>query len=73
MRRELALAALALSLILSGCGGGSSTAPADASSQTLGPATRLLDLEHPGRSATLFSRFNADQGVPRLVLLVSPT
>ncbi len=73
MRRELALAALALSLILSGCGGGSSTAPTDASSQTLGPATRLPDLEHPDRSATLFSLFNADQGVPRLVLLVSPT
>jgi len=55
------------------CGGGSSTAPTDASSQTLGPATRLPDLEHPDRSATLFSLFNADQGVPRLVLLVSPT
>ncbi len=73
MRGALALAALALSLILSGCGGGSSTAPTDASSQTLAPATRLPDLEHPDRSATLFSHFNADQGVPRLVLLVSPT
>ena len=73
MRGALTLAALALSLILSGCGGGSSTAPADASSQTLGPATRLRDLEHADRSATLFSLFNADQGVPRLVLLVSPT
>lgn len=73
MRAALALAALVLALAASGCGGGSATAPTDASSQTLGPATRLVDLEHPDRTATLFSRFNADQGVPRLVLLVSPT
>jgi hypothetical protein len=32
-----------------------------------------MDLKHPGRSDNLFSLFNADQGVPRLVLLVSPT
>jgi hypothetical protein len=73
MRRALALAALALSLILSGCGGSPSAAPTNASSQTLGPATRLVDLEHPDRTATLFSLFNADQGVPRLLLLISPT
>jgi len=39
----------------------------------LGPRTRLPDLEHPRDHRTLFARFNAAQGVPRLVLLVSPT
>lgn len=73
MRRALVLAALVLALAASGCGGGSSTAPPGATSKALSPATRLVDLEHPDRTATLFSLFNADQGVPRLVLLVSPT
>jgi hypothetical protein len=30
-------------------------------------------VEHPDRTATVFSLFNADQGVPQLVLLISPT
>ena len=33
----------------------------------------FVDLEHPGRTSPLFSLFNADQGAPRLVLLISPT
>jgi cytochrome c-type biogenesis protein len=39
----------------------------------LGAGIARVDLQHPGRSPVLFSLFNADQGVPRLVLLVSPT
>jgi hypothetical protein len=73
MRRALAVAILALALVTGGCSGGSQTAETDPSGQTLGPATQLVDLEHPDRSSALFSLFNADQGVPRLVLLVSPT
>jgi hypothetical protein len=73
MRRALALAALALALAVSGCGGSSQQTATSPSSQTLSPSTRLVDLEHPGRTSPLFALFNADQGVPRLVLLVSPT
>jgi len=73
MRRSLALAAISLSLIASGCAGGSQKAATNQSSHALGPETRLLDLEHPDRTKRLFSLFNADQGAPRLVLLVSPT
>ena len=39
----------------------------------LSPRTRLVDLEHPKDQRTLFARFNAARGVPRIVLLVSPT
>jgi len=73
MRRSLAFAAIALTVIVSACGGGSQKAATTQSNQALGPETRLLDLEHPDRTETLFSLFNADQGVPRLVLLLSPT
>jgi cytochrome c biogenesis protein CcdA len=73
MRPALALAALALALAVSGCGGSSQQPATSPSSQTLGPATRLIDLEHPDRHVALFSLFNADEGVPRLVLLISPT
>lgn len=73
MRRALALAAVALSLIASGCGDSSQTAVTTQSSQALGRETRLLDLERPDRNETLFSRFNAEQGSPRVVLLLSPT
>jgi hypothetical protein len=74
MRARLALAALTLTLALAGCGGGTHTAaPSAPGQQAFGPAARLADLTHPGRQVDLFSRFNHDQGVPRLVLLVSPT
>ena len=73
MRRALAFAAMVFALVVSACGGTDrETAPAR-STETLGPSTRLADLGHPGRTSSLFSLFNADQGVPRLVLLVSPT
>jgi hypothetical protein len=71
--RALAPAAIALALLLAGCGGSSKNSATIPSTETLGPATRLVDLEYPGRTHSLFSLFNADQGVPRLVLLVSPT
>jgi len=69
----LAIGSLALALLLSGCGGSTQKLPTTAAQRSFGPATRLPDLDHPGRSDSLFSLFNADQGVPRLVLLVSPT
>jgi hypothetical protein len=73
MARVLALATVAVALLLNGCGGSSEQAVTSPSSETLGPSTRLVDLAQPGRTAKLFSLFNADQGLPRLVLLVSPT
>ena len=63
MRRAI-LTALILLAVLAG-----SATAADG----LGPRTRLPDLEHPKDQRTLFARFNAARGVPRLVLLVSPT
>ena len=70
MRRCLAVGLLALALLPAGC-----TKSADplTSTQRFGAATRLPDLQHPGRNVDLFSRFNQDRGVPRLVLLLSPT
>lgn len=59
---------LAIGLILFGLLAGSATA-----ADVLGPRTRLPDLEHPSDHRTFFARFNAAHGVPRLVLLVSPT
>ena len=73
IRTRLALGSLALVLLLGACGGSGRTTGPSTKAQAFGPETRLVDLEHPGRSAALFSLFNADQGVPRLVLLVSPT
>ena len=72
MRSRVALTLLVLALVVSGCSGAHKSATGKVTEE-LGPATRLVDLEHPGRSRDLFSLFNADQGVPRLVLLVSPT
>jgi hypothetical protein len=72
MRARLALSLL--TLMLAGCGGSTHTAASTAPGQQgFGPATRLPDLTHPGSQVDLFSRFNHDKGVPRLVLLVSPT
>ena len=73
MPRKLSLAALALAVLLAGCGGGARPSATPSAERALGPSTRLADLEHPGRKPALFSLFNAGQGVPRLVLLVSPT
>jgi hypothetical protein len=65
---------LTLTLVLAGCRGGTHTAaPSAPGQQGFGPAMRLPDLTHPGRQVNLFSRFNHDQGMPRLLLLVSPT
>ena len=73
MHRALALAALAVALTVSGCGGSGHETATSPSSQKLDVSTRLVDLEHPGRTTALFTLFNADQGEPRLVLLISPT
>ena len=73
MRAQLVIAGLAAALLLGGCGGSAEKTTSRASAQSLGPATRLPDLEHSGNSRNLFALFNADQGMPRLVLLVSPT
>jgi hypothetical protein len=72
MRRALIVAAALSTLVLSACGE-SAPEPTDSSSGSLGPSTRLVSLGAPGRTVPLFELFNADQGVPRLVLLVSPT
>jgi hypothetical protein len=73
MRRALGLAALALAPAVSGCGGSSHAIATRPSNQTLSSSSRLVDLEHPGRTSRLFALFNAGQGLPRLVLLISPT
>ena len=73
MRSRVTLTLLALALVASGCSSGAHKSATGNGSHGLGPATRLVDLEHPSRSPDLFSLFNADEGVPRLVLLVSPT
>jgi hypothetical protein len=72
-RLALALLALAVALLLSGCGGSAHKTAATAPAQPFGPSTQLPDLQHPGRNVNLFSLFNHDQGVARLLLLVSPT
>ena len=73
MRPRVALTLLALALAASGCSSGAHKSATGKVTEELGPATRLVDLEHPSHSPDLFSLFNASQGVPRLVLLVSPT
>jgi hypothetical protein len=79
MRGVLVLAAIALALVGGGCTSGSEQAAptgqtaTGASSAALGPDTVLSNLQHPDSSQSLFSLFNGEQGVPRLVLLVSPT
>ncbi len=73
MRAMLVIAGVALVVLLSGCGGRAQKAAPRPATAMLGPSTQLDDLEHPGRTPRLFSLFNAGQGVPRLVLLVSPT
>jgi hypothetical protein len=76
--RALTLVVVALALLASACSGSSwraaTTGPSSSStSHTLGPLTRLTDLAHPDKTVDLFSLFNADQGTPRLIMLVSPT
>ena len=73
MRSRVALTLLALALVASGCSSGAHKSGTGKKAEPLGPPTRLVDLEHPSRSPDLFSLFNAGQGVPRLVLLISPT
>jgi hypothetical protein len=72
MRARIALTLLVLALVASGCSGAHKSATGKVTEE-LGPATRLVDLEHPSHNPDLFSLFNAGQGVPRLVLLISPT
>ncbi|MBA2297743.1 MAG: hypothetical protein H0W14_06850 [Actinobacteria bacterium] len=79
MRAAAALAALAATLLLAACSGGSSDAPAssppgstsaqEGSTQTAGKPA-LTDLRSIDQFRALF---NAEQGTPRLVLLLSPT
>ena len=74
MSRAPALAAVISALLLSSsCGGSSQQTASSPPSQTFDASTRLADLEHPDRTSALFSLFNADQGTPRLLLLMSPT
>jgi hypothetical protein len=72
MRSRVAPTLLVLALVVSGCSS-AHTSGTGKTAEALGPATRLVDLAHPTRSPELFSLFNAGEGVPRLVLLVSPT
>lgn len=65
MRRVAALAALALALVVSGCGGGGG---GRAVSRQARPQV------HDLRSVDQLRRsFDAHPGVPRLIVLVSPT
>ena len=66
------LGPLLAGLALVGCGSDSTRAASPAET-SLSASTRLVDLDHPGRDNALFSLFNEDAGIPRLVLLVSPT
>ena len=68
--------ALLLTLVLVACGAPSSattsapTASAALAQATATPAPLLTDLHTPD---DLKARFNQDAGVPRIILLVSPT
>ena len=74
MRRLSALACLLLAVLAVGCGGGGKERAADVSGdRALTAATRLVDLAHPDQRPALFALFNASAGIPRLVLLLSPT
>ena len=64
--RSTAFAATAVALLLlAGCGGGGSGTPSGHPSAQAMPQLRSID--------QLRSAFNADTGVPRLVVLISPT
>ena len=65
MRRLLVLA-LALGIALAGCGGSSEP---EEQVRGGGPGRALADLTLDGFRAS----FNADEGKPRLVLLLAPT
>jgi hypothetical protein len=63
MRR---LALLLVALVVAGCGGGGD----EGGGETRRAAPQLADLTSVDQ---LRERFNADQGVPRLIVLVAPT
>lgn len=65
------LAVLITAGLLAGCG--TALKPTSTRPDTLGPNARFTDLEHPGRSVSLFTLFNSQARVPRVVLLISPT
>ncbi len=67
MRRLALLAVVALAV--AGCGGSDDDMPRRVAEPAAGEPT-LTDLTSIDQLRT---RFNADQGVPRLILLVSPT
>jgi hypothetical protein len=70
-RLRLALVLLTAIGFVAGCGAQPRSAAPDES--TLGPKARFPDLANSGRHVSLFSLFNAQQEIPRVVLLISPT
>lgn len=72
MRRIVSLLAAVMVVgLLAGCGAArkATTTKAD----TLGPNARFADLERPTRTVSLFTLFNSQARIPRVVLLISPT
>jgi hypothetical protein len=69
MRRLALLAACAIALLGAGCGENkpTSSSPAAATTTTSNRVTELKDIEQ------LRATFNAEPGVPRLIVLASPT
>ncbi|MGH3114406.1 MAG: hypothetical protein ACRDOP_13175 [Gaiellaceae bacterium] len=68
--KTLPLVAGTLALALAGCGGNGGASP-DAGTQTRSHGdARLVDVSSANQ---LRARFNRDAGIPRLVLLLSPT
>jgi hypothetical protein len=75
VKAALLVGPLLVAVLASGCSGTPkpTATSAEAVARSLSASTALPDLQHPGRPRNLFALFNRDGGVPRLVLLVSPT
>jgi hypothetical protein len=65
--RRVSLVLVLVALLVAGCSGGDDD---EGSAQTTASAPALADLTSVDR---LKERFNADRGVPRLIVLVAPT